>query len=131
MLDAGERVDVAVGQEGAVVDARGAELDREPHAVGLAELGGVHPRTEPLRDAGLEDATALVHRERPALAEHVDPPRVGRARVEHLADHEVDVRVAVLDANSAGTTCAPRNVTSGVSVAASRTERSSSATERP
>ena len=44
---ADERLDVGVGEEGAVVDARGPELDREPHARPRRELVAVHAQAEP------------------------------------------------------------------------------------
>ena len=49
---AGQRVDVGVGEVGAVVDARRAELDRELHAGAGRELVAVHAQPEPGGPAG-------------------------------------------------------------------------------
>ena len=53
----------------------------------------MHAHAEARGRTGLEDAAGLLGRERAALAEGVDPSRVGFASREHLADHEVDVRI--------------------------------------
>ena len=79
-----------------MVDGCRAELDREAHPAALAELVAVHAHAEARGRAGLEDAAGLLGRERPALAERVDPARVRRARGQHLADDEVDVLVGAV-----------------------------------
>ena len=61
-----------------------------------AELGGVQARRQPSLDAGLQDEARLVDVERAAIAEHVDPPRVFAALVQHVAGDEPDVGVAVV-----------------------------------
>ena len=76
-----------------MVGRRGAELDAELHAGAGAELVGVDAQPEAGRAAGLEHRARLVGVERAALAEHVDPARVRRARGEHLAADERDVVV--------------------------------------
>ena len=90
---AGERLDVVVREIRAVVDRRGLQLDREPHARPEPELVAVHAQAEPGPPARLEHRPRLVGVERALLAEHVDPARVRPARVEHLAAHQVDVLV--------------------------------------
>ena len=92
----GERVDVGVGEVRAVVGAGGSELDGELDAGAVAELVGVHARRQALGDSGLEDRAGLLAVEGALLAEDVDPARVRRAGVEHLASHEVDVAVGVV-----------------------------------
>jgi len=42
----GELLDICLGQKGAVVDARGAHLDREAHARTVAQLVAVHSQAE-------------------------------------------------------------------------------------
>ena len=54
------------------------------------ELVGVQPQPEPGRLSRLQDRSALVGVERPALAEGVDPPGVRRARGEHVAANQRD-----------------------------------------
>ena len=76
-----------------VVGGGGAELDRDLDARAVAELVGVHARRQALGDPGLEDRAGLLAVERAVLAEDVDPARVRRAGVEHLALDEVDVGV--------------------------------------
>ena len=85
-----------VVEERAVVDGCRAQRDGEPHAVAGAELVAVHARQQPARDARPRARARLSARERAALAEDVDPARVRRARVEHLAADEVDVVVAAV-----------------------------------
>ena len=79
-----------------MVDGCRAQRDCEPHALARAELIAVHPRPEPAGEPGLEDAAGLVGGERAPFAEHVDPARVRRARVEHRAADELDVVVAAV-----------------------------------
>ena len=86
-----ERVHVGVGQERAVIGRRRAELDRQQDALARAELAGVDPGDQPARPAGRQHRAGLVDAERAALAEHVHPPRVRRAGVEHRAAHQVHV----------------------------------------
>ena len=95
-LAAGERVDVGVGQVGAVVDRGGAELDRELHAGPGAELVAVDAEAEPGGAARLEHGARLVGVERAVLAEDVDPASERRARGEHVAADERDVVVGRL-----------------------------------
>ena len=102
MSDAASAATSASLEVGAVVDGCRAELDREAHAVALAELVAVHAHAEARGRAGLEHAARLLGRERAALAERVDPARVRRARREHLADDEVDVGVGAAAAVDAG-----------------------------
>ena len=86
VVAAGQRVDVVVAEVGAVVGARGTELDGEPHARAGRELVGVHPQAQPGVPAGLQDGAGLVGVERVRgrrLAEHVDPPGVRGAGGEH------------------------------------------------
>ena len=90
---AASAVDIVVGEVGAVVRGRGALLDREPGARAGAELVRVDPQAEPRRLPGPQHRPRLVLVERAHLAEHVDPPRVRRARRQHLAADEVDVVV--------------------------------------
>ena len=59
-----------------------------------------------------EDLARLVAVEGAAVAEHVDPARVRRARVEHLARSRARRSRRRGRRTPAGTTCAPRNVTS-------------------
>ena len=97
MSPAGERVDVRAGQVGAVVDARGAQLDGQRHPRAGAELVAVHPQAQARRAAGLEDGAGLVAVERvraARLAEHVDPSRVRGAGGEHRAGDQREVLVA-------------------------------------
>ena len=115
----GQRVDVGVGEVGAVVDAGRAELDGEPHARARAELVGVQPRPPARARARPSGSPGPGRRRRPPVAEHVDPPRVRRAGVEHRAGHQVDV-ASGSSAYSGGTTCAPRNVVSSVTSAGDR-----------
>ena len=91
----GERVDVGVGEVGAVVDRRRAELDGELDARAGAELVAVDAQAEPGGAAGLEHGARLVGVERALLAEDVDPARERRARSEHVAGDERDVVVGV------------------------------------
>ena len=58
----------------------------------LAWTRGSSPRAIPAS----EDLACLVGAEGPSVAEDVDPPRVRRAGVEHLADDEGDVAVRVV-----------------------------------
>ncbi len=55
-----ERLDVGVGEERAVVDARGAELDGEPHPRPGRELVAVHAQAEPGITTSREHASGLV-----------------------------------------------------------------------
>ena len=89
----GERGDVIVGQEGAMVGRRAAELDRQLHTGAMSELVGVQPQAEARPAARFEHGTGLVGVERATLAEGVDPTRMRRARGEHLAADQVDVIV--------------------------------------
>ncbi len=91
-----QRVDVGVVGERHVVGRRRAELDGDLHAGPVAELVGVDARLQALLDPGLQHGARLLAVERAPLAEDVDPARVRRARVEHLAAHEVDVVVGVV-----------------------------------
>ncbi len=95
-LRSGESVDILVREEGDVVDARGAELDRESHPGRFPELPGVQSQPEPAGRSGLEHAAALLHRERTGLAEDVDPSGIRRAGVQHRAGDQVDVGVGVV-----------------------------------
>ncbi len=113
-----------------MVDRGGAELDREPHARARAELVAVHAQAEPGGAARLEHRARLLGVERAVLAEDVDPARVRRARRSMSPQHERDVVVG-RPSYSAGTTCAPRNVTSSVSRAATSQERRSVSTSSP
>ena len=91
---AGERLDVGVGEVGAVVDAGRAELDRELDARALAQLVAVHAQLQPRLPPGLEHPARLLAVEgvrARRLAEDVDPPRVRGARAQHLSAHEVEV----------------------------------------
>ena len=63
-VGAGQGVDIGVGEVGAVVDARRAELDRQPHARACAELVAVHAQAEPALGGGLQDPRGLVLVER-------------------------------------------------------------------
>lgn len=71
-----ERVDVRVGEVGAVVGRRGVELDGELDAGAVRQLVGVDPGVQPLGAARREDGAGLVAVEGALLAEHVDPAGV-------------------------------------------------------
>jgi len=86
-----DRVQVGVGQEGAVVGGRGARLGRHPDAGARAELVGVHPGGQAPGPARGQHGGGLVRAERPVLAEHVDPAGVRGAGVQHRAAHQVHV----------------------------------------
>jgi hypothetical protein len=93
-----------------VIRRGGAGLGGDADARAWAELIRVDSRAEARRNAGPQDGAGLVGVEGTALAEDIDPPRVTRA---------------------AGTTCAPRNVVSGVKSLATASERASSRTVNP
>ena len=76
----GERLDVGVGGVGAVVDRRRPELDAELDTAAGAELTGVQSRHQTGRHPGGEDVAGFVDVEGTAIAEHVDPAGVRRAR---------------------------------------------------
>ena len=112
----GERVDVGVGQVGAVVDARGAQLDGQRARPGRGRAGcrapagpgpAARPASSTARASSPSNACGLRR-----LAEHVDPAGVRRAGGEHRAGDQGEVVVA--GRRPAGTTCAPRNVVSAV-----------------
>ena len=106
---AGERADAFVPGRLEVVDAPGAELDRQLDPARLGELVGVQAQRQPVLGAGLEVPARLRGVERALLQEDVrrlgDPDRLG----EHLGEREVEVRVRV-ESNSGGTACAPSHV---------------------
>ncbi len=107
----GEGVDVGVAEVGAVIDARGAELDGEGHPGTVPELVAVHAREQPGADARAQHGPRLVGVEgvrRAGLAEHVDPAGVGRAGRRACRRRRGRGRPRGRAANSAGTTCAPR-----------------------
>ena len=91
-----QRGHVLVGEVGAVVHRDQPELAGEPDAGAGAELVGVQPAAQALGRTGLQDRPGLVRVERAALAEHVDPPGVRRAGLQHRAGHQVDVRRGVV-----------------------------------
>ena len=134
VVAAGQRVDVGVGEVGAVVGAGGAELDGELHARArrpswLACTRSPSPAARPGRRAP-PGPRRRRRRAASRLAEDVDPAGVRRAGGQHRAGHQRRrSRRAARD--SAGTTWAPRNVVSGVTSAASRRQRASSSTVSP
>ena len=79
-----------------MVGRGGAELHRQPDARARAELAGVDPRQQAAGHGRGQHRARLVLAERAALAEHVDPAAVRRARVEHRAAHQVHVRRRVV-----------------------------------
>ena len=91
-----ERVDVRVGQVGAVVDRGQPELGGEQHAGARAELAGVQPALQAVRRPGPEHRAGLVDVEGTLLAEGVDPARVRRRGLEHRAGHQLDVAGRVI-----------------------------------
>ena len=79
-------LDVGVGEEGAVVDAGGAELDGEADPGPAESWLPCTRRPRPARAPAVEHAARLVLGEgvrRRGLAEHVDPAGERRARLEH------------------------------------------------
>ena len=91
-----ERLDVVVGGIGAVIHRRSAQLDREPDARTGPELAGMQPRIETGGHSGCEDVTSLVDIEGAAVAEHIHPPGVRRACLQHRTGDHVDVGLAVV-----------------------------------
>jgi len=78
-----------------VIDARGAELDREPNPRSGSELIAVHPQAETCRRSGDKDCPSLLSVEgmlRMRLAEDVDPARVRARRSQHRPGHQIYVR---------------------------------------
>ncbi len=68
-----------------------AGLRRDLHAGARAELVGVDAGDEPAGPARGEHGGRLVRAERALLAEHVDPPGVRRARLQHRPADQVHV----------------------------------------
>ena len=117
VVAAGQRVDVGVGQVGAVVDAGGAELDREPHA--RARPTSWLPCTRSPRPAA-RPAVSTARASSPSNAcadagsQNTSTQRACGAQAASIgAGDQRDVVVA-RPRTPAGTTCAPRNVVSGV-----------------
>ncbi len=86
-----QRVDVGVGEMGAVVGRGGVELHGELDAGAVRQLVGVDTGVEPFGAARGEDGAGLVAVEGAALAEDVDPAGVRGAGVQHRAGDQVDV----------------------------------------
>src|SRR4051794_2583169 len=88
-----ERLGVARPKVREVIGARGAELRGEPRARTGFELVRMDPEAQATLLGRGQDRTRLVLVEGAALAEHIRPAGERRARVEHLAAHQVDVLV--------------------------------------
>ena len=96
MSETGQRVDVASGQVGAVIDRRRAGVDRDPHARARPKLVAVHPQPQSLSRPGGQHPPGLRLVESAVLAEHVDPPHLRRDRVEHRSADQIEVAVGIL-----------------------------------
>src|SRR5207342_2853694 len=80
---------------GAVIDTRGAELDRELNPRSRAELIAVHPQAEACRRSAGKDCPSLVSVEsmlRMRLAEDVDPARIRGRCGQHRPGHQIHIR---------------------------------------
>ena len=86
-----DRVQVFLADIGAVVGGGRAGLRSDADAGPGSELVGVDAGAQAAGPARGQDRGGLVGAERPVLAEHVDPPGVRRARVQHRAAHQVHV----------------------------------------
>ena len=84
-----QRVHVGVVEVGGMVGRRRAELHRDLHAGARPELVGVEPRLQSPLYPGRQDRPGLVAVEGAPFTEHVDPFRLGRARVEHCRANQL------------------------------------------
>ena len=95
MPAAAKRRDARVADVVEVVDRHRPQLGRQLGASHVAQLVGVQLGQQPVLDAGLEHAAALLDREGPLLAEGVAEPGqlvLGRRR-DHLLHHHLHVVV--------------------------------------
>ena len=117
VVAAGQRVDVGVGQVGAVVGAGGAQLDRELHAGPGGQLVGVHPQPQP-GGAARRSSTARASSPSKACADagsqKTSTQRACGAQAASISPVTSATYSSRRSAYSGGTTCAPRNVVSGV-----------------
>ena len=123
---AGQGGDVVVVEVGAVIDGCRAQRDREPHALAGAELVAVHPRQQAVRDAGRRGSRRVSSGVKAPRSQNTSIQRACGAQAVSISPQTRSTYSSRRSANSAGTTCAPRKVTSGVTSAARRASRSSS-----
>ena len=113
-----------------MVGRRRAELDREQDALARAELVGVDPGLSPRARPAVSTARASSTPNAPR-SQNTSIHRACGAHASSISPHTSATYAPASPSNSAGTTCAPRYVTSPVTSAASATDRASSSTVSP
>src|SRR5699024_1715544 len=91
----GQRVDIRIGEVGAVVGCCRAGFAGDLHARPVSELIGVYARRQARTDAGGKDGAGGVGIKSAVFTEDVDPFGVRCAGFKHGAGHQVDVVVDV------------------------------------